>query len=379
MLFYFESIARLVVVGSALFSAAALAVSQLQPARPASGPRAAGSWESVSGGFLIDGHRLHLVDLADGRTATAAVPSGERWDDVSASPLTDGEGRSEAVGRFTRSWRRGDDPETPAYGLVRVRLPEAEVVERVGLDVLPIGRPAWNPAGDGQVLIPAGDGRLYSYRFGPRDDAAAGVLEPSEKLAAVGAGLTALEWGCQRPGRGEPYLTDPIWLAVPELRDVLIVSLSAMAEAPGASLRYGTPSFWWLKLDDDGERIVDAGPLVDPADAPAAMDGVRPRFPSVLARDGRLQLAFLLAVSGSPDGELRIGDLERRPGGGLRLRPASAVAQGRAPIGRLHASLDGRRLYGLDEGRGRIISLPLTRLDRIETATALNRAPAPGP
>jgi hypothetical protein len=379
MLFYFESIARLVVVGAALFSAAALTVSQLRPARPASGSRAAGSWESLSGGFLMDGRRLHLIDLADGRTATAAVPIGERWNDVSASPLTDGEGRSEAVGRFTRRWRGGDDPDAPAYGLVRIRLPEAEVVERVGLDVLPIGRPAWNPDGDGQVLVPAGDGRLYSYRFGPRDDAAAGVLGPQEKLAAVGAGLTPLEWGCERPGRVEPYLIDPIWPAIPGLRNVLIVSLSAMAETPGACPRFGPPSFWWLKLDDDGERIVDAGPLVDPADGPDDSAVGRPRFPSVLARDGRLQLAFLLAGSGSPDGEVRIGDLERRPGGGLRLRPASAVALGRAPIGRLHAALDGSRLYGLDEGRGRIISLPLTRLDRIETSTALLRAPAPGP
>jgi len=360
MFIYFESIARLAVVASALFSAAALTVSQLQPDSPAAGTPAAGAWESLSGGFVKDGGRLHLVDLEGGRTTTADVPIGEGWNFVSATPWTGEEGRSEAVGRFTRRWQHGNDPHAPAYGLVRVRLPEAEVIERVGLDVLPIGRPAWNPDGDGQVLIPAGNGRLYSYRFNPRADATGSVFAPPEKLAAVGAGLTLIEWECQAPGRGEPYLADPIWLSSPELHNLLVVSLSAMTESPGVNLRYGLPSFWWLKLDEDGERIVDAGPLIDPNDASAAVSpGVRRRFPSVVARDGRLQLAFLLTSSGATDGELQIGDLERRPGGGLRLRPSISAAPDRVPIGRLHASRDGRRLYGFDESLGRIVSLPL--------------------
>lgn len=361
MFYYLESIARLLVIAATLFSVAALTASQFQPVGAEGGPRLASSWDSSSSGYSQNDDRIHLIDRSDGRTTTMAVPDGERWNYISATPWKSDDEGVEAVGRFNRSSRRGVDPGSPVCGLVRLRLPDAEVIERVSLDVIPSGRPAWNPLRNGQILIPAGDGRLYSYRFESRSDGVGGLIATPETQATVGTDLSAVKWRRQAPGQGEPYLTDPVWPTVPELQNLVIVSLCAMSAAPNGRLGYGPPDLWWLELSDDGEQIVDAGPLIDPVDDPDAA-GVRRRFPTVVARDGRIELAYLVSRPHGSEAELRVGDLERRAEDGrfrLRFGPAVEGAARTLPIGHLIASFDGRWIHGFSTDLGRIISLPL--------------------
>jgi hypothetical protein len=362
MVYYFESFVRLVVIVFSLFSVAALTASQLKPVGAEGGSRLASSWDSLSGGYVQNDDRVHLIDRADGRTTTMAVPKGERWNYISASPWKNEDEGVEAVGRFTRRSRQSEDSGSPVCGLVRLRLPEAEVIERVDLDIIPSGRPAWNPLGDGQILIPAGDGRLYSYRFAPRSEVVGGLIATPENQATVGSDLVAVEWRCQAPGQGEPFLADPVWPTIPELQNLVIVSLSAMTVGPSGRPRYAPPALWWLELSGDGEQVVAAGPLIDPSDDPDSAVEVRRKFPNVVARNGRIQLAYLVSRSAGPEGELRIGDLERGPEAGrLRLRFGSTIecAARSFPIGHLSASGDGRWIHGFSSDLGRIVSLPL--------------------
>ena len=201
MLRYVSAFFRLVVIACLLFVVAALAVARINPIDARGGVRIASSWRAPSNELVLGAAPVQLVDHVDGRTATIDVPEGERWNFLSPSPWQDENGVVEAVGRFTRHRRRDRVAGASTYGLVRLRLPEAEVIERVDLEVLPTSRPAWNPIDDGHVLIAAGDGRLYSYRFAPRDEAS-GLIAAPERQATLGADLVAVEWECQPPGLG---------------------------------------------------------------------------------------------------------------------------------------------------------------------------------
>jgi hypothetical protein len=334
MLKYVAAFFRIVVIACLLFVVAALAVARIDPVDARSGARVAGRWLPPSQGITPWAGSVELIDRVDGRTRTIAPPEGELWHLVAPSPWQDEEGVVEAVGRFTRPRLRGRNSSDSTYGLVRFRLPDAEVIERIDLDVLPTSRPAWSPVDDGHVLIGAGDGRLYSYRFAPRDEAA-GLIATPERQATVGADLVAVEWECPTPGSAEPYLSDPVWPTIPEMQNLVVVSLSTTTAGPGGEPRFGTTSPWWLELSFDGERIVAAGPLIDPSDDPDAAVDVLRRFPSVERRDGRLQLAYLVFRGGGSEAEPRVGDLVRRPTDGrlsLRFGGAAKRATGWFPI-----------------------------------------------
>lgn len=359
MLNYFAALVRLSVIAAFLFFMAALAASQLHPVDGRGGSRSASSWDSLSDGIDPEDEQVQLIDRKDGRTRTMAAPKGERWQYLSPAPWRDHEGVVEAVGRFTRSPARGASATAPACGLVRLRLPQAEVIERVAMDVIPTARPAWNPLDDGQVVLAAGDGRLYSYRFDARD-VAEGLIATPEKEAAVGADLVPVRWSCRPPGGAEPFLSDPVWPNVPELHNLLIVSLSALAPGENGRAQFAPAVLWWLELDADGEQVVDAGPLIDPSDVANEDAGVRHRQPSIEVRDGRIELAYHASRLGNPEGETRVGELERRPEDGrprLRVRSTGRGSARRALLDVSDPWRVDRRARGFACDLGRIADL----------------------
>lgn len=367
MLRYVSCGIRIVVIACFLFVVAALAVARVKPIDARSGARVASSWRSPSNTFVLGEDPVRLIDRVDGRTKTIDVPEGERWHYLSPSPWQDEDGVVEAVGRFTRPRLRERDAGASAYGLVRLRLPEAEVIERIDLDVLPTSRPAWNPIDDGHVLVAAGDGRLYSYRFAPREEAC-GLLAAPERQATVGTDIVALQWECRPPGRGEPYLADPVWPTIPELQNLVVVSLSASTLEPDGELRYGSTSPWWLELGPDGERIVAAGPLIDPSDDPDAAADVHRRFPSVEESDGRIQLAYSVFRPGELASEPRIGDLVRRPIDGrlsLRFGGRAPSATGWFPIDPQNVSSGVRWTIGWTRRLGLMNVTPFANIPEI--------------
>ncbi|WP_165247490.1 hypothetical protein [Paludisphaera soli] len=353
-----HAIARLAVLAFAGLSLAALTAAQLQAPSRTAGAVApadpANPWEALSADVRPVHGPVELIHRGDGRLRRVDLPGPERWDYLATSPWVAADGSMEAVGRFSTTGP--PDSGTPgegAIGLVRVRLPGAEVVERLGLEIMPTGRPAWDPARAGHVVFPGSTGKLYSYHFAAGDD-------PTE-VARGGSAVRALDWRCEAPGGREPFLIDPVWSQAPEMRGLLIVSLARMRGVGDA----GKPlpiSPWWLRLDEEGESIVDAGPLFDPADSAGIDARSRMRFPNVARRDGRLQLVYMLHDAWTGRSVAHAADLEIAPETGRpRVRPGSAAAiTGEAlAFGTLIPSLDGRSAFASGQGSGVVLRLPL--------------------
>ena len=113
----------------------------------------------------------------------------------------------------------------------------------------------------------------------------------------------------------------------------MVVSLSTPTADPSGDVRYRSASPWWLELSLDGERIVAAGPLIDPSNDPDGALEVRRRYPRVEARDGRILLSYTVfrPDETEPEPEPRVGDLVRHPIDGrlsLRFGAASPKATG---------------------------------------------------
>jgi hypothetical protein len=357
MLMSLHAIARLAVLAFAGLSLAALTAAQMQTPSRAPGSWAAdpaNPWEVLSADVRPGRGPVELIDRRDGRLRRVDLPGAERWDYLAASPWIAADGSMEAVGRFATPApsASGADGEG-GVGLVRVRLPQAEVLERLDLEVMPTGRPAWDPARADRVVFPGSTGKLYSYRFAAADD-------PSE-AARGGSTVRPLSWACEAPGGYEPFLIDPVWSKAPELRGLLIVSLARMRgkEDAGKPLPIAP---WWLKLDEEGESIVDAGPLFDPAELAGLDAKVRIRFPNVARRDGRLRLIYMFHDAWAGRSVAHAADLEIAPETGRpRVRPgtAAAIAGEASAFGALVPSLDGRSAFTSRRGSGLVLRLPL--------------------
>ena len=351
------TIVRLGVLSFAGLSLAALTAEQLQsesaPTRLALRPNA---WEAVNIETERGTNVLELLNREDGRMQRAVVPPSEHWEFVSTSPWSDENGSMEAIGRFSQvGFSCGRAVPDGPIGLIRVRMPEGRVIERVPLDVLPTGRPAWNPLRADQVVFPGSTGQLYSFRFTPEATASAGASNWE------GAAVRPLTWACEPMGGRAPYLVDPSWPREPELKNLMIVSLAPFGRPVDGKPAPLTP--WWLELDEDGEEIVAAGPLFGPDDPDAAG---QMRSPIVTVRDGRPRLAFIQqkAPTGPPTAFL--ADLEWDPQTGRpRVRPGSTAP---LPValpsqGTLIPSLDAATAYlaplGHMEGVRGVLRLPL--------------------
>ncbi|MDG3007314.1 hypothetical protein [Paludisphaera mucosa] len=352
MLTSLHTIARMSVLAFAGLSLAALTAAQFQPRPATTVATAPNPWE-ILGAETGPGGSVDLVHREDGRVRRVATPDAERWEYLTPSPWMADDGSMEAVGRFATPIAGDPYDAEGAVGLVRLRLPQAEVLERLELEVMPTGRPAWDPSRDDRVIFPGATGRLYSYRFAP---------EPADgRNAAGGSSVVALQWRCDPPGGREPFLIDPVWSGLPEMRNRLIVSLTVLRKGVETRL---TPSIapWWLELSDDGEAIVAAGPIFEPSDPVAAEPRVRLRYPSVVHCDGRLQLIFLRHEPAKNRGTVYAADLELAPATGLpRVRPGSALPVGDRPIafGTLIPSLDAHWAFSFPVGGHQVMSLAL--------------------
>lgn len=332
-------IARLGILSLTASSFAALTAAQL---RPESAPRSPepNPWQAVSS----RGAGLELIHREDGRTRGIAAPRSERWEYVSTSPWACEDGSMEAVARFATvnhdAWA-----DEGSVGLVRLRLPEGEVLERIETEAMPTGRAAWDPAGGDRVVFPSSTGRLYSYGFG-------------RGQAGEGPTVAALEWRSAPPEGHEPFMLDPSWSQLPGSKRVLLVSMSpSKGRLPAGTSRPVAP--WWLELDEEGQAIVDAGPLFDPEDPVALDPRCRLRHPSVIERDGRPRLLFLRYEPTQGGAAIYLADLEPDPATGRpRVRPGTAarVEDRATALGPLIPSLDYQPMSPNDES-GRALTM----------------------
>jgi hypothetical protein len=280
----------LLLAGSVLV---ALVISRLYPPSAGIAPVFRAQWDSLNSANWALGNKgkgFYLIDRESGVSTILPLSRDERWGLLSVSPWTDEGGKAEAVGHCY-SPALHDDGE-PFWGLVRLSLPDAKIVERIRLDVLPIGRPCWVPDRPNEILFAGSDGNLYHTRLEAGDDNAAPVGSPlptgTEEIAA-----SKIKWRGLPPGGGAVVFSGPVRPSHPQLRRFLFAGFSH--PRPRSEKNEMRPlQIWWFMMSDDGREIEDAGELFQPAKAGIRRSATSRDFPNVsVSRNGTIELVYL--------------------------------------------------------------------------------------
>jgi len=274
------------------------------------------------------------LDLAAADIRHFDLPAGEFLDNLSVSPWRDEEGRSQAVGRWSR---RGGGSSKDESGLARFTFPGGEALDRIPTDLLPKGLPCWFPDRSARVLFVAGDGRLYRVDFEPWSGGEATLEGPTPQ---------ALTWAHPPEDPDRFVIRDPSWPTDSIFGGRLVVSLSERVHVDGRTVP-GRPKLWWIRLDAAGTRIIESGPL-SRSDAPTGpvpdLDERFPQFGRSPAGEPHAGLPDERHLAGCVDDPGRDParrprrdaggvDLDRgRPGQEVRADPADLLA--RRPVGR---------------------------------------------
>jgi hypothetical protein len=284
-----------------------------------------------------------LLDTLTGELKEAQFGTGGTLEYVSCSPWTDEHGEFELVGRLTTRIGRDQDALCDRTGLIRFRPSDKAPREWAELAPLISGHPCWVPFRPARLIIPAGDGLLYTQDFVAGRDPAAGADDPK--------GPQPIGWSCTAPGSWQPILSDPYWPDAPTLGGRMIVSLVERRET-GVKPTFATAKLWWLQLDQSGTSIIDAGRLtVPPPDSKDAADsGDEERQPNLaVAPDGRLVLAYLSSPRGKSTWRINVAPVRTEPGTGrpFVLLSESRETEGDVAMTRPAFSPDGQWVYGV--------------------------------
>jgi hypothetical protein len=257
--------------------------------------------------------QICLVDRVTGKSEPMRLPSEEVWALLTVSPWRDQDGNVEVVGR----WARHNDAlgERPFFGLGRFRLPDATVVNRIPLDILPNGRPCLLPGRTGEIVFPSGDGQLYRLNLAENSQGNARSGLPSEEgEEGVGTGSARpVSWHCVRPCTGPMYINDPLWSPELRLGHYLLVSLSSQKQL-GKKILQVPHKLWWLKMNDRYDEIQAAGPLNGLVAKSSAIESVAQRFPTIaVGADGKLSLLYMTRQPEEKSWRLDSARLERDP------------------------------------------------------------------
>jgi hypothetical protein len=371
MRFSLTSLVRPLVYLVVVVSAVAIAVGRNEPQSLPLRYPAKVRYQAVNGMlFKRAGGTPIFLDREDGTLRRFRLPQGDSLDYASCSPWWDQQNEFQVVGRWTRRTELGIKGYCDDVGLARYGFPSFRVIDRIALDMVPIGSLCWYPGTEERILFAAGDGRLYHFRFSdsgpdaPHDETGKGWPQP-------------LLWKATPPGEGNVYLADPVWPADRGWNRRILVSLSYQTRKSGRSVQKES-QIWWLQLDNAGQAIEAAGRLTTEDPEPKADDRTSPlieRLPSLATTpDGGLALAYLSRRKDRRHWSLRVAPVEIDAGTGSPRLPALSVpsiAESCLPAAPPF-STDGRWVYGLvDTGR----SEPrLLRFSVVETLAAL-RAP----
>jgi hypothetical protein len=289
-----------------------------------------------------------------GRTIFLPPPGGMLLEFGVCSPWRDAEGRFQVAGRLSGE----------GVGLARVSFPDGDVLDFVQTGcALLTSRPCWLPGPRPKVLFGAGDGRIYQYAF---DDEGA-TNSDAERL--TDPRLSRIDWRPPDPSKAGVFLSDPSWLRGGWTDDLLVLVVASGA-IPGRDASSSSNQLWWARLDEAGGAIVEAGVLID---SPSLSGGRYLRSPvSEKTAEGGGVLAYLCTDRpGTGHWELRTTRLSFDDSG----RPQASATVGVKVAGRCFTELpptlttDGRRVWVLqagDEGRGRVVQIPLPGADVAE-------------
>jgi hypothetical protein len=242
-----------------------------------------------------------VLDPQTGVLAPCAFPGSSDLELLGFSPWRDADGQSQliALRKHAATERFERDDRAALFGLTRFRFPGGQVLDEVGLDILPLGPVCWFPDRSERILFASADCGLYTYEFGTEHGSPDSATPPPQPL----------RWQCVAPGVGEVRFKDPCWPGAAELGGRLLVSASVAESATGP---YPGPQLWWLHVDPDHATIVAAGRMIGNAGngggSPRAPD--EERRPCVgRARDGRLLLAYLARAEGQAGWDLWVAPI----------------------------------------------------------------------
>jgi len=337
----------------------ALSVSSLRASRSSHLPLGAVKWDAITLSKWPDLPKdktcCYLIDRESSRCDVVPFPSDDQWTQLSVSPWYDAEGNTEGVCRsFGSSSTR---LKQSSWGLVRIRLPEGEIIDEVKLDFLPEGRACWVPAHPGRILFAAGDSELYLYDFpGWSSNPSQPVSEPPE-----GSNETALcrvTWQDSPPCGSKVFITDPVWPSHPLFRHLAFATfLAQLNESNGADAE--VTDLLWLLMSDEGDVVKASGLLAIPTtNAPGDRMMFR-RFPNVeVGRDGTIRLAYLERVQGQRSIRLEVVPIEIDPETGHPRVPAHSVTRTLDEDCALFPPLfsaDGMSVYMVSRNSGQIM------------------------
>jgi hypothetical protein len=224
---------------------------------------------------------------ASGRTILLPQPKGMRLEFGICSPWRDQTGRFQVAGRLSGGPK---NPWPGCAGLARVSFPDGEILDFVATTAIPTSSPCWFPGSRPRVLFAAGDGHLYQCAF----DEAEGAEIPGTggSMGSCRGAPTRIAWRSPLPLAADLFLLTPSWPRDSRFDHILLVVVRAVVVRGRAATLTGD-QIWWIRLNEAGDAIVEAGPLVDP---PSHLGGRYLLWPVAgKTADGSVALAYLSA------------------------------------------------------------------------------------
>ena len=277
-----------------------------------------------------------ILDAETGAIVPCTLPDGGVSTCWASHPGRDAEGQSHLIAHRRGTSRGRNASADELFGMERYTFPAGRLLERVLLDVPPIGPVCWSPDRSDRILFAGGDSRLYLHDFatGMRTNRFAPAPTPRP-----------LQWQGTPPGGGPVLIHDPCWPAVPGLGGRLLASMTLYEDDAWGSRG---PQLWWLELDSGNATIVAAGRVIVSDEAGSISAQEEERRPCVgTARDGTLMLAYLARTPDRSSWDLWVAPIRLvGPGHAPRvlLSTRRKLAEGCAPLA-LAFSTDGRSVY----------------------------------
>jgi hypothetical protein len=275
-------------------------------------------------------------DALTGRWFSLKFAGDDLLAHVRMAPWAEAGAGPQAAGRW--STVRNGPATADSMGLVRFRMTDGTVLDRIPLEVLVTGKPCWFADGTERVLFPGGDGALYQFDFDRTASGSSGPAQPKR-----------LQWKNSAAGSNELLIYDVIWPTDPRWGRRLFATVDSKLPAAEGS-GFAGPQIWWLEIDPASNTIEAAGRVTAPVPAESSGLPTGERAPSLAVLPGGAALiAFLSRIPGQGTWQVSVAALEFDAATG-----APRVREGTRRSLQTHCGLvapvfspDGRSLYCL--------------------------------
>ena len=378
MTFSLHSMIRMLMLLVVGMTIVAVGVSRLDPPRQVCRYLRPATSVSVNDFLLeVSDREPRWIDPETGKMKVVPLRFDGLLEAASCSPWVDDSGKRQIVGRWSTRENQGPKAISTAFGLGRYSFPDGELIDQIPCETVPVNAPCWYPGTRARILFSGGDGELHQFAF----EGQATSAISSELTRSVDLEPTTLTWACPKPGLGDVFVGDTSWPTDPRLGGRLIVSMRIQEQDKSGQPRFSRSELWWLKLDAAGNRVIEAGPLIDHDLSGNKLKDFDERSPAISGLpDGSLALAYDRQSDDQAGWSVYLARIATNERGELipapesQSRPLEAQAQPAQPS----FSADGRWISILvksQEGEGSVVRLPTVSPKADLTRTAQNLSP----